>query len=147
MRKFLVLTLVLAFCANAHAALGGIPAKLDSTDNPVRARALKQASAGYSVIETTLTSTTVVREYVLPNGTVFAVSWEGPFKPDLEALLGEHLRTAQEEVAKNPRNARTRLSVNRAGVIIHATGRMRSHRGRAWLPAMLPSGFSTDNIR
>src|SRR5215813_12694053 len=44
----------------------------------------------YRVHESQLSSGTVVREYAAPNGNVFAVTWRGPFVPNLKHLLGRY---------------------------------------------------------
>lgn len=44
--------------------------------------------ADHFVHTITLSSGTVVREYVAPNGVVFGVAWNDPTLPDLEATLG-----------------------------------------------------------
>src|SRR5215469_15886800 len=49
-----------------------------------------KSSVGFTVHEIQAPSGTLVREYVSPNGTVFAVSWTGPAKPDLQQLLGSY---------------------------------------------------------
>jgi hypothetical protein len=57
-------------------------------------------TAAYSVHESRDADGITVREYVLPNNVVFAVSWQGPVRPDMGALLGSYFPnfvTAGEE--------------------------------------------------
>src|SRR5689334_16954720 len=49
-------------------------------------------NADYTINEITTRSGTLVREYVSPDGRVFAVSWRGPTAPDLASLLGSYFQ-------------------------------------------------------
>ena len=101
----------------------------------------------FTLRETLLPTGTRVREYVSARGTVFAVSWNGPFLPDLRDLLGPHFETMTAEAALNPKAGRSQLVVRRPEVVIFSGGHMRAFEGRAWLPAELPAGFDISDIR
>src|ERR1700693_5761191 len=47
----------------------------------------------YRVHEIQLPGGTLLREFVAPNGNVFAVAWNGPTKPDLRQALGRYFDT------------------------------------------------------
>ncbi|MDB5959828.1 MAG: hypothetical protein JWP59_1122 [Massilia sp.] len=147
--SLLIATLACLACCGAHATLGGSPSDFSNAAT-VRARQLSApavAGAGtvtsYNVKETTLDSGTVVREYVGAGGAVFAVSWSGPFLPDLRTLLGAQFATLTAENAARPRGRRGQLRVARADVVIESGGHMRAWSGRAWLTGALPAGFDT----
>jgi hypothetical protein len=135
----------------AHASLGGAPTAFhDASINGARARALAASSvtaANYTVNSTTLTSGTTVREYVGADGTVFGVSWSGPFQPDLRNLLGDHFATMTAEAARQAHAGHSQLYVNRPDVTIESTGHMRAYAGRAWINAKLPAGFNVQDIQ
>src|SRR4051812_5246505 len=70
-----------------------------------------------------LASGTRVVEYVNREGVVFAVSWTGPFLPDLRELLGRHfaalvLQQVQDSQLHAP------IVVRNGEVVIYASGRM-----------------------
>jgi hypothetical protein len=135
-----------------HASLGHAPTSFPDTasSQAVRAHALAAGSASatnYNVNSTTLTSGTTVREYVGSDGTVFAVSWNGPFIPDLRTLLGDHFKTLTTEAARRPMAGHSQLHIDRSDVTIESTGHMRAYAGRAWIKAKLPAGFNVQDIQ
>jgi Protein of unknown function (DUF2844) len=89
-----------------------------------------------------------VREFVNRKGIVFAVSWAGPAAPDLRRLLG-----AQFAVYTSALSTRTRLGLQRSvrvvtpDLVVESEGHPRNFTGRAYLPAMLPIGIATADIR
>jgi hypothetical protein len=107
---------------------------------------LSTTRASWEVHEATLASGTVVREFVAPNGIVFAVSWQGPIKPDLSQLLGEHFATLVA-AGQRPHGDHRSVRVQTADLVIESGGKMRGFVGRAYLPAQLPDGMSIGDIR
>jgi hypothetical protein len=137
--------------ALAWAALGGSPSYLDSTaaQSKLAARSLAATSASvpvYTVIQSTLDSGTVVREYTDANGVVFAVSWKGPTLPDLRTLLGDKFTVMTSTAAKRPKAGHSQLAVEQSDVVIVSNGHMRAFAGQAWIPSALPAGFDTSTI-
>ncbi|MBS0344737.1 MAG: DUF2844 domain-containing protein, partial [Proteobacteria bacterium] len=105
------------------------------------------AGAAYTVHAMTMPSGTVVREFVSSaTGQVFAVSWQGPFMPDLQQLLGDHFATLADATGK-ARISRSNALVNRPDVVIHSSGHMRAFAGKAYLPGQLPAGVSIEDVR
>jgi hypothetical protein len=89
---------------------------------------------------------TVVNEYVGPDGKVFAVTWRGPFQPNLRDLLGDSYETYLAAAGKKKaRGGPVTLSLPK--LFIHMSGRQRAFFGRAYLPDRIPQGLSTDEIR
>jgi hypothetical protein len=76
----------------AYAELGGAPTWSSGGTNNVSllAQHLSASSVPYTVKETTLSSGTIVREYVAQSGTVFAITWHGPQMAALNTLLGAY---------------------------------------------------------
>jgi hypothetical protein len=87
-----------------------------------------------------------VVEYVSPSGVVFAVSWQGPVKPDLEQLLGDSFKPFHE-AALAQTSARRPLSLRQSNLVVHSRGRMRDFSGMAYLPDQLPAGVTAQDIR
>jgi hypothetical protein len=130
------------------ASLGGAPTKFDGTSaRHTRVLAAAAPSSGYRVEVTTLPSGTTVREYVGADGLVFAVSWNGPFLPDLRSLLGQHFDTLTSESVRHPKAGHSRVRVEQPDLTIESAGHMRAYTGRAWINSMLPAGFHTGDIQ
>ncbi|MET3132642.1 hypothetical protein AAKU55_002919 [Oxalobacteraceae bacterium GrIS 1.11] len=138
--------LLLLCCSSVYAALGGPPSVFTAANTGVKARILAADTANYHLSETTLPNGTVVREYVSRAGIVFAVSWQGPFLPDLRTLLGPHFDTMSGAAAKQTKAGHSQLHIERPEVTIVSGGHMRAYTGRAWVSAEFPPGFSADAI-
>jgi hypothetical protein len=138
--------LLLAFASNlAFAALDAAPS--DFGDAGVqRTAATTSAGAAYTAIRHALPSGTVVHEYANASGQVFAVSWAGPFKPDLKLLLGRHFDSLAAGAAAQ-RGERSRLDVQTGTLVVQSGGHMGAFEGRAWLPARLPAGFDPQEMK
>jgi hypothetical protein len=135
----------------AHAELGGTHATVDSDQAHMRAL-LRQnlPNSKYHVEEMSLPRGTMVREYVSPSGQVFGVSWSGPAMPDLEQLLGSwagRARQGVEDFHAAHGTGRGPAAVHSPDFMLQLGGRMGSHTGRAWLPAILPPGVTPDDIQ
>jgi hypothetical protein len=99
----------------------------------------------WNVNVSVLDNGTTVREYVA-NGVVFAVSWNGPFLPNLRDLLGSHFDTLTAETARHPKAGSGQVRIQRSDVTIESGGHMRAYEGRAWVNSLLPAGFNTGDI-
>jgi hypothetical protein len=144
--------------APALAALGGTP-----TPPPEGATARSLApvvhaasgvagaanTATYSVTQTTLSSGTVVREYLSVAGTVFGIAWRGPMMPDLPTLLGTYF--TQYDSARTALRAahpgRGPLDLDLTGLVVRSGGHMGAFAGQAYLPQLLPAGVSATDIQ
>ena len=132
--------LLLAYTGASPAALGGPPETFDT-------QAVSQRMTNYVVRETTLATGTRVREFVSGSGVVFAVAWDGPFLPDLKALLGKYFANMLAESGRTPKAGRSRIAMSGSEVVINSGGHMRAFEGSAWLPAEFPPGFTADDVR
>ncbi|GAM11260.1 hypothetical protein OR1_03571 [Geobacter sp. OR-1] len=89
-----------------------------------------------------------VREYVAPAGIVFAVAWNGLAHPDLTTLLGSYAGKYRQAVKNSPRSkGRRDYRINTDTLVVEKWGHMRNLQGRAYDPALLPSGVSIDEIK
>lgn len=131
-------------CACAFAALEEAPSDLPAA-KVHRTPATTSAGAAYTDIARTLKSGTVVHEFVDANGSVFAVTWSGPFKPDLKKLLGRHFDAlGQGGQAGGNRGAG---DAQKDEVVVKSGGHMGAFEGLAWLPSRLPAGFDTQEMK
>jgi hypothetical protein len=149
--KIPLLALSLSLCsAAAFAALGGAPStpvpRVLSSSTATAASAPASASA-FSESNRTLESGTEVHEWVNAAGIVFAISWSGPFLPDLREQLGTHFQALTDSQQRNNPGSRSRVSVQQADLVIFSGGRMGAFEGRAWIPSLLPAGFDTAAIK
>jgi hypothetical protein len=91
----------------------------------------------------------VVREYVSGTEVVFAVTWKGRFMPDLKNLFGRYFQQ-YSDAAKAERSkyvGRRPLNIRTAGLVVHQSGHMRAHFGRAYIPGSVPEGVDVKEIR
>ncbi|GAM09294.1 hypothetical protein OR1_01569 [Geobacter sp. OR-1] len=132
----------------AGAALGDSAGSIASDRKALRAvQRATTVRSGYTVQEIGSDATTV-REYVSPAGVVFAVSWNGRVHPDLNALLGSYAGEYQSALKQTPRKrGLRRQKVESSQVIVEKWGHMRNLQGRAYAPALVPSGVVIDEIR
>ena len=78
---------------------------------------------------------------------VFAVSWRGPSRPDLQQLLGDRFATLTSTTQPDMRHARRRLNVDHADFVIHSEGRPGAFWGMAYLPQATPSGVTAKDLQ
>lgn len=142
----LIVTAVTA--APAFAALGGDAASVLTDRDRTHGTLHISAAASYSVHEITTASGTTVREYLTPAGKVFGLAWRGPFMPDLRQFLGVYYTHYQQAArAAAVRTSSRHVEVQAPDVVVHSSGRMRAFYGRAWAPALVPQGVSTEDIK
>ena len=141
----LVMLLGLFAAAPVAAELGGSPTTLEA-DRSHFAAAMKSASAATHSLHTlTLPNGSIVHEYMDGDGVVFAVSWQGPSRPDLRQLLGASFDAFQTAVTPTrPGRLRRPLLVQQGDLVVHSAGHPGAFRGYAYLPQRLPAGFFSD---
>jgi hypothetical protein len=134
----------------AQAALGEHVSTVQADAVQMRGALMRvERTSLYAVHEVRTATGTVVREFVSPSGTVFAVAWQGPWLPDLRQLLGTHFEQYRQaaQTAKADRSGRRPLLIETAGLIVELSGHPRAFVGRAYLTALLPQGVRADAIR
>ncbi len=140
---------VLALPFSASASLGGDVSSVQVDQALMRGSRQVETALFYTLHEIRLPGGTRVREYVSPGGTVFGISWEGAFRPDLRQLLGAYFDEFLEaaRAANRKRGGRGPVKIVRPGLVVHMGGHPRAFFGRAFVPGLLPPGFSADNIK
>lgn len=143
--------LSIGYATLAQATLGGDSASVDADRLHMKvARAARQnipTNGSYTVHETTLPSGTLVREYVSNAGVVFAVTWSGPFIPDLRQLLGLHFDTMVARQSAQSNAGHRFYSQREADLVIESGGHQGNFVGRAYLKSAIPAGVNEQEIQ
>lgn len=154
-RKLYALLLGLGFAATLFAAAGRVQATLGESEDSVDAdgtaiESTESSTAvhnGYRVRELRSAAVTL-REYIAPNGIIFAIAWNGQIHPDLTPLLGSYAGEYRTALRQNPReHGRRRMRVQTNRIMIEKWGHMRNLQGRAYIPALIPPGVKIDEIK
>ncbi len=136
-------------CASrVQAALGGDAASVLADSAEMHGIMQSTPLQQYDIHEITAASDMRVSEFLNREGIVFAVTWSGPVVPDLQRLLGAHFATYSRALAALQRPGLHRsLRIASDGLIVEFAGHLRAYNGRAYLPALVPSGIPTADIR
>lgn len=86
-----------------------------------------------------------IREYTA-NGVVFAVAWSGPIRPDLTQLLGTYHQSYQRNF-QIIKGQRSQSLVQGKDLVVQQFGHMRWMQGIAYVPSLLPTGVSSNEIQ
>lgn len=144
-----VALLTLFLSSPAFASLGAPEDSVQDDQVRLHAKATSTVTRAYTIHELTSPLGTVVREYVSPAGAVFAVSWQGPFQPELKQILGgyfeQYCLAAKEQRVRQAR--RSPLNIQQPSLVFQSAGHMRAYYGRAYDPRLLPPGVNADEIR
>lgn len=133
----------LLITGSCWAALGGNLASVNSDQQAWNATQTSTVMTGASVYALTLPNGVIVREFTDATGNVFAVAWEGPVMPDFQRLLGSYFGSYQEALNTQSRGVHVKTTT----LVIESGGMMRSFKGRAYLPNLLPASLSATDIR
>ena len=135
-------------CLQAHAALGADVASVEADREHMKAEIrISTAPGGYTVHEIQTPMKVIVREYVSTAGKVFAVAWSGPVMPDLQQTLGSYYQQYQTAAATTPHSGHRHLRVEQPDLVVHSNGHLRAFYGFAYVPSLLPTNFSADDIK
>jgi hypothetical protein len=88
----------------------------------------------------------VVREYSGLDGNVFAVTWIGPFMPNLRQMLGRYF-DAYATAPKSGHADHHHLQIRLNDLVVQESGHMRAFTGRAYLPQAIPDGVSVEDLQ
>jgi Protein of unknown function (DUF2844) len=129
----------------AAATLGEPEVSVQADAEQLRASIKSEDRVGYRVHEVQLPSGTVLREFVGPDGKVFAVAWRGPYPPNLRQALGRYFDTYAS--APNPqRFDHKHLQIRQGDLVVQASGHMRAFSGRAYLASAVPDGVNLGDL-
>lgn len=141
--------LAVAFLSGARpagAALGDNLVSIQGDQLHLKGTLRTVAMPGYLQHEIQTPTGTVVKELSSPGGSVFGVSWEGPFLPDLQRILGASY-DSYVQAARKKRLGRGPLLIQLPELVFESSGHPRSFRGRAYIPRLVPEGVPADRIR
>jgi hypothetical protein len=134
----------LAAAHSAHAELGQTAASINLDQRRLAPRAMSvHAVRAAKRHEMTLGNGGAVREFTNTDGTVFAVSWMGPRRPDLRQLFGSaYFQRFQADNAQTGHiRMRRALASTHADFIVRTGGVSSAQWGYAILPQATPNGF------
>jgi len=132
----------------ARATLGGDAASVVSDAGALHGEVQSSILQQLEIQEIVTDNGMRIREFLNRDGIVFAVTWTGPVMPDLQRLLGARFGVYTAALA-----AREHLGLQRSvrvatpDLIVESDGHLRAYVGRAYLPAMIPIGVTTAELR
>lgn len=135
-----------AMAAPAWAHLGGDTASVQADTAALRGQIRTTPTVQYDVHEIS-NGELVVHEYTTRQGQVFAVTWQGPFKPDLHQLLGGYFATFQSAASEQRAGSHRVFALSRPDLVMESTGRMRGFQGRAYIPSLVPAGVLVQQLQ
>jgi hypothetical protein len=139
---------VLGFSLPAMAYLGGNATSIQADTAHMAASVNQSGGSNYEVHQLQSPTGTVVNEYLSSSGTVFAVTWHGPFLPDMQQILGGYFQQYSAALSSQPKQYGHRpLNVKQPELVVQTSGHMRAHWGRVYVPALLPAGVSADQLQ
>jgi hypothetical protein len=132
----------------AKASLGGTVASVHTDQTMLHATLRATTESAYTVQEIKAPSGIVVREYVSTAGQVFAVTWLGPTRPNLQQVLGTYFSTFKQALqTKSKRQARGPRIFRQGDLVVEMGGHMRALVGRAYVTSMIPPEVHLEEIR
>jgi Protein of unknown function (DUF2844) len=132
----------------SFAALGGDVSSVQADVAQMQASLKSTPGAAYTLHQIQAPNGIAVREYMSQAGTVFAVTWSGPWPPDLKQLLGAHFNDYQVAMQTSHRRAaHGPATFQQSNLIVQLGGHARAFSGRAYLVDQLPAGVALESIR
>ena len=101
---------------------------------------------GYSIRQLSAADGRTVREYVSSAGLVFGIAWQGPTMPYLQQLTGSYFAQVKR-AAQSHRRRGGPFIIREKDFVLVSGGHMRSFRGMAYVPSLLPAGVTAEVIR
>jgi len=142
------LAILAVFSLPAFASLGGNLDSVSADRVRMKANLTVTSKDTYNVHQIQAPEGTIVDEYVSSTGTVFAVAWRGHFMPDMQQLMGTYFNQYSAALQSQQRHfGHQPLNIKQAELVVQTGGHMRDYFGRAYIPSLLPSGFSPDQIQ
>lgn len=133
----------------AHAVLGEAVASVHADQMRLHGVRRLSQTLRYQVHDIKQADDSVLRQFVAPSGTVFAVSWRSHLKPNLQSLLGSHF-AGYEQATRDaaPRRGFTRQNAIQSGnLVVKETVLMGLFTGHAYLRHLVPEGVDPNALR
>jgi hypothetical protein len=140
---------MLAFPFAMSASLGGDATSVQADQVKMQGSLRTTSASSYNVHEIQASTGVSVKEFVSSTGKVFAVTWQGPFHPDLRQVLGTYFEEYAQAVQTQRASHRGRgpLLIQQPGLVVQISGHMRAFVGKAYVPQMMPAGVHVEDIR
>jgi len=139
---------VLTFSLPAVASLGGHADSIQADTAHMSSSVNQSSGDNYEIHQLQSPAGTVVNEYLSSSGTVFAVTWHGPFMPDMQQILGTYFQQYSSALSSQPRQYGHRpLNIQQPGIVVQTSGHMRAHWGRVYVPALVPDGVNAEQLQ
>jgi len=146
MKSILAVLLMLMGSVPAWAALGENVASVDADVQVLGGKRQMVAKVGYNLHQITMSDGSLVNEFVSPAGTVFGVSWQGHFMPNLQQLLGTYM-TSYQQGQRTQVVRRRAVTIQGDNFVFSSMGHMRSFRGRAYVPGLVPANLTPEVVQ
>lgn len=89
-----------------------------------------------------------VKEFADKDGVVFAVSWRGISKPNLNNLFGSYFSEYKEGLDEVPKQYGVKtVNFKTSKMVVRRTGRMRDMRGFVYVPNLVPAGVNIEDLQ
>jgi len=133
--------------AQAQATLGERADSIEKDSKALSTVTGKTVQCAKYAMQEMISEATTVREFLTPEGVVFAIAWNGQVRPDLTPLLGAYNQEYRTALSKQPRKRGHRQTqVRSSRIVVETWGHMRNLQGRAYLPGLVPQGVNLNEI-
>jgi len=147
MAGWALLLVTLAASPASRAELGGDVASIARDHETLRATDTVTSTVLYDMHEAESPTGVRVRQYVdRASGKVFALTWQGPRLPDVNALLGAYASRYQA-AAKEHHGSHHALSIDDPDLKVSVLRLQRGWQGDAYLPNAIPQGVNRAELR
>jgi len=145
-RAYAILLMLVMGSAPAWAALGDNVSSVDVDTQAFGGKHMMTVKVGYNLHQITMQDGSVVNEFVSPAGTVFGVSWQGHFVPNLSQLLGTYMANLQQGqvIRRVPRRS---ITIQGDNFVFMNVGHARYSRGRAYVPGLVPANLTPEVVQ
>ncbi len=143
----LVLFILILGAAPAWAVLGETESSVSADRQFLRGQIRAEVHQGYRLHQITDANGAVVREYVSTAGKVFGISWQGPFVPNMQQLLGSYFTYLQQHAQAQTGRHGGPLIIQKDNFVFTNGGHMRWYRGHAYVPSLLPANLSPEVVQ
>ena len=141
-----ILIILMMGALPAWAALGEYEGSIGLDQQILRGEIREEVRTGYKLHQIITSDGALVREYVSPEGKVFAISWHSHSLPNLAQLLGAYFpRVQQASQAKTQRGGP--LVIRNADFVFFSGGRMMDFHGTAYVPGLLPKNVTAGVVK
>lgn len=148
MRTFCRVMLILVLgAAPAWAVLGEPESSVNADAQTLRGQIHTEAHQAYQIHLITDPNGAVIREYVSPAGKVFGVSWQGPYIPNMQQLLGTYFIYLQRYAQAQTGRRGGPLAIQNNYFVFLSGGHMLARRGHAYVPSLLPGNVPPEVVQ